>query len=200
MLVERRKPSKPHSDYLPYRPDKDGVAPMANCGDGYRIHITGLTHNERGYPGMDEDTQKNMVTRLIRKIVDNKDKIIQTNTMYLDDAEIVVVAYGISARSARYAVHEARSRGIRSGLIKLDTVWPFPEALIRDVATRAQVLIMPEINAGQMVLEMERCAGGACPVHLVSHLGGSVIHPAAILDAVKNYEKKKKGSTKKNHC
>jgi 2-oxoglutarate ferredoxin oxidoreductase subunit alpha len=197
VLVERRKPSKPHRDYLPYRPDKDGVAPMANCGDGYRIHITGLTHNERGYPGMDEDTQKNMVTRLIRKIADNKDKIIQTNTMYLDDAEIVVVAYGISARSARYAVHEARSRGIRSGLIKLDTVWPFPEALIRDVATRARVLIMPEINAGQMVLEMERCAGGACPVHLVSHMGGSVIHPAAILDAVKNYEKKKKGSTKK---
>jgi 2-oxoglutarate ferredoxin oxidoreductase subunit alpha len=79
----------------------------------------------------------------------------------------------------------------------LETVWPFPEALIRDVATRARVLIMPEINAGQMVLELERCAGGACPVQLVSHLGGSVIHPAAILDAMKNYEKKKKGSAQK---
>jgi 2-oxoglutarate ferredoxin oxidoreductase subunit alpha len=138
-----------------------------------------------------------MVNRLIQKIVGNKDKIVRTNTLYLDDAEIVVVAYGISARTAKYAVHEARSRGIRTGLIKLDTVWPFPEELIRAVATRVRALIMPEINAGQMVLELERCAGGACPVHLVSHLGGSVIHPGAILDAMTHYEKKKKGSKKK---
>jgi 2-oxoglutarate ferredoxin oxidoreductase subunit alpha len=196
-LIERRKPEQPPGDYLPYRPDRDGVAPMANCGDGYRIHITGLTHNERGYPGMDADTQGNMVNRLIQKIVGNKDKIVRTNTLYLDDAEIVVVAYGISARTAKYAVHEARSRGIRTGLIKLDTVWPFPEELIRAVATRVRALIMPEINAGQMVLELERCAGGACPVHLLSHLGGPVIHPGAILDAMTHYEKKKKGSKKK---
>ncbi len=196
-LIERRKPEKSPEEYLPYRPDRDGIAPMANCGDGYRIHITGLTHDERGYPGMDADTQGNMVNRLIQKIAGNKEKIVRTNTMFLDDAEIVVVAYGISARTAKYAVHEARSRGIRVGLIKLDTVWPFPEELVRAVATRVSALIMPEINAGQMVLELERCAGGACPVHLVSHLGGSVIHPGAILDAMTHYEKKKKGSIRK---
>src|SRR5512136_1433159 len=115
-VVARRKPDVPPGDYLPYRPDKDGIAPMANCGDGYRIHITGLTHNERGYPGMDAETQGQMVNRLIQKIAGSRDKIEQTNTMYLDDAEIVVVAYGISARSARYAVHEARTGGIRAGL------------------------------------------------------------------------------------
>ncbi|MEI8173145.1 MAG: 2-oxoacid:acceptor oxidoreductase subunit alpha, partial [Deltaproteobacteria bacterium] len=91
-LVERRKPRVPPGDYLPYRPDQDGVAPMANCGDGYRIHITGLTHDERGYPGMNAETQAQMVNRLIQKIVKNRDRIIRTENLYLDDAEVVVAA------------------------------------------------------------------------------------------------------------
>ncbi|MCX5853051.1 MAG: 2-oxoacid:acceptor oxidoreductase subunit alpha, partial [Deltaproteobacteria bacterium] len=107
--VERRKPRVPPGDYLPYRPDQDGVAPMANCGEGYRIHITGLTHDERGYPGMNAETQAQMVNRLIQKIVKNRDRIIRTENLYLDDAEVVVVAYGISARSARQAVRDARA-------------------------------------------------------------------------------------------
>ena len=185
-LVERRKPTAAPGDYLPYRPDADWVAPMANCGDGYRIHVTGLTHDERGYPVMDAHTQAQMVNRLIQKIQSNRDTIIRTENIYLDDAEVVVVAYGISARSAKQAVREARAAGVRAGLIKLETVWPFPEKLIRDVATRVRALIMPEINAGQMVLEVERCAGGACPVKLVSHFGGSIIHPRTIIDAIKD--------------
>ena len=185
-LVERRKPKVPPGDYLPYHPDPDWVAPMANCGDGYRIHVTGLTHDERGYPGMDEQTQAQMVNRLIQKIVSNVDDIIRTENIYMDDAEVVVVAYGISARSAKQAVREARAGGLRAGLIKLETVWPFPEKLIRDVAARVRAFIMPEINAGQMVLELQRCAGGACPVQLISHFGGSIIHPRTILDAIEN--------------
>ena len=195
-IVNRRKPRVSPGEYLPYHPDTDWVAPMANCGDGYKIHITGLTHDERGYPGMDEKTQAQMVNRLIQKIVRNRGDIIRTENTYLEDAEIVVVAYGISARSARQAVRDARAGGIRAGLIKLETVWPFPEELIRDVATRVRALIMPEINAGQMVLELQRCAGGACPVHLVSNFGGSIIHPAVILDAIKSFAKEKKGRIK----
>jgi len=189
--VERRKPDVPPEKYLPYHPDKDGVAPMANCGDGYRIHITGLTHDERGYPGMDASTQEQMVSRLIEKIRKNRDSIIRTENLYLDDAEIVIVAYGISARSARQAVQEARAGGIHAGLIKLETVWPFPETLIRDIAPNVRAFIMPEINAGQMVLELERCAGGACPVRLISHFGGSIIHPGTILAAMKDMLKEK---------
>jgi len=191
-LVGRRKPRVSPRDYLPYHPDADGVAPMANCGDGYGIHITGLTHDERGYPGMDEKTQAQMVNRLIAKIVNNRDSIIRTENVCLDDADVVVVAYGISARSARQAVRDARNRGIRAGLIKLETVWPFPETLIRDVAGRVRALIMPEINAGQMVLELQRCAAGACPVHLVSHMGGSIIHPVTILSTIEDSAKGKK--------
>ena len=183
-VVKRRKPTVPPGEYRPYQPDADGVAPMAGCGEGYRIHVTGLTHDERGYPGMNAATQEQMMERLIRKIRANRDSIIRTENVFLDDAEVVVVAYGISARSARHAVQEARAKGIRAGLIKLETVWPFPEDLIRSVASRVRALVMPEINAGQMVLEMERCAGGACPVRLVAHHGGALIPPAKVLDAV----------------
>lgn len=183
-VVKRRKPTVPPGEYRPYQPDADGVAPMAGCGEGYRIHVTGLTHDERGYPGMNAATQEQMMERLIRKIRANRDSIIRTENVFLDDAEVVVVAYGISARSARHAVQEARAKGIRAGLIKLETVWPFPEELIRSVASRVRALVMPEINAGQMVLEMERCAGGACPVRLVAHHGGALIPPTKVLDAV----------------
>ncbi|HET6488857.1 MAG TPA: 2-oxoacid:acceptor oxidoreductase subunit alpha [Syntrophales bacterium] len=183
-VVKRRKPKAPPGEYKPYQPDPDGVAPMADCGEGYRIHVTGLTHDERGYPGMNAKTQEQMMERLIRKIRNNRDSIIRTEDVFLDDAEVVVVAYGISARSARHAVQEARAKGIRAGLIKLETVWPFPEELIRSVASRVRALVMPEINAGQMVLELERCAAGACPVRLVAHHGGALIPPAKVLDAV----------------
>lgn len=193
-IANRRKPSVSPAEFKPYQADPDGIAPMANCGDGYRIHVTGLTHDERGYPVMDDATQKQMTDRLIRKIKNNRHKIIQTENFYLDDAQIVVVAYGISARSARQAMHEARAKGISVGFIKLNTVWPFPEELIRSLAPRLKALIMPEINAGQMVLELERCAGGACPVELVSHFGGALIHPSSILDAITKVQKGKKKS------
>jgi 2-oxoglutarate ferredoxin oxidoreductase subunit alpha len=191
-VVKRRKPKVPPGEYMPYLPDSDGVAPMADCGEGYRIHVTGLTHDERGYPGMNAKTQEQMMERLIRKIRSNRDSIIRTENVFLNDAEVVVVAYGISARSARHAVQEARAKGIRAGLIKLETVWPFPEELIRSVASRVRALIMPEINAGQMVLELERCAGGACPVRLVAHYGGALIPPAKVLDAVQKALKEKR--------
>ena len=191
-VVKRRKPKVSPGEYMPYLPDSDGVAPMADCGEGYRIHVTGLTHDERGYPGMNAKTQEQMMERLIRKIRSNRDSIIRTENVFLDDAEVVVVAYGISARSARHAVQEARAKGIRAGLIKLETVWPFPEELIRSVASRVRALIMPEINAGQMVLELERCAGGACPVRLVAHYGGALIPPAKVLDAVQKALKEKR--------
>jgi 2-oxoglutarate/2-oxoacid ferredoxin oxidoreductase subunit alpha len=191
-IVNRRKATGPPEDYLPYAADADGVAPMANCGDGYRIHVTGLTHDERGYPAMNAEGQEQMVTRLVEKIRKNRDKIIRTENVFLDDADIVVVAYGISARSARHAVYEARGAGIKAGLIKLETIWPFPEELIRQVAPRLRALIMPEINGGQMVLELERSASGACPVELISNYGGSIIHPRTILDAIRKAIKGKK--------
>lgn len=190
-VVNRRKPTVSREDYLPYEADADGIAPMANCGDGYRIHVTGLTHDARGYPAMDAKAQERMVSRLVDKIRNNRDKIISTRNLFLDDAEVVVVSYGISARSSIQAVRDARKEGIKAGLIKLETIWPFPEDLIRSVAAQSKTMIMAEINGGQMVLELERCAGGACPVRLVSNYGGAILHPNLILSAISKAAKGK---------
>jgi 2-oxoglutarate ferredoxin oxidoreductase subunit alpha len=183
-ITGRRKPKVSPERYLPYQTDSDGIAPMANFGDGYRMHITGLTHDERGYPVMDAVAQEEMANRLVDKIRDNVDKIIRYEAIAMDDADVAVVTYGISVRSAKRAVREARDRGLRAGLLKLDTVWPFPEELIRDLAGNVKAMVMPEINLGQMVLELERCAQGRCPVRLVPHAGGSVISPRTILSAI----------------
>lgn len=185
-IIDRKRPSLPPERYKPYHPDSDGVAPMACFGEGYSVHVTGLTHDERGYPVMDAAIQGEMVERLVKKIRDNRFKIIEYDSLFIDDAEIVVVAYGISVRSARRAITDARDRGINAGLIKLNTVWPFPEEMIRDLAGHVRAMVMPEINMGQMVLELERCVGGRCPVHLVPHCGGTIIKPAAILSAIED--------------
>lgn len=183
-IVNRRKPSVSREDYQPYEADDDGIAPMANCGDGYRIHITGLTHDERGYPAMNAEGQEKMVARLVYKIRNNRENIVRTKNFHLDDADVVVVSYGISARSSMQAVRHARNEGMKVGLIKLETLWPFPEELIRSVAPQVKAMIMAEINGGQMVLELERCTGGACSVSLVSNFGGAIIHPGLIYNAI----------------
>jgi 2-oxoglutarate ferredoxin oxidoreductase subunit alpha len=185
-VLSRPKPTVPPDQFLPYKPGRDGVAPMANFGDGYRIHVTGLTHDERGYPVMDAATQEQMITRIVNKIRNNVDKIIKYDAVDMDDAEVAVVAYGISARSARRAVREARAKGLRAGLLKLNTVWPFPEKLINQLAGNLKGMIMPEINMGQMVLELERCARGKCDVRLIPHPGGSILSPRVILAAIES--------------
>ena len=183
-VLERKKPTKPPGKYLPFRPDKDGVAPMATFGDGYRIHVSGLTHDERGYPIMNDVAQQQMLDRLVQKVRKNVDQIVRYASMALDDAEVAVIAYGISARSAKRAVAEARARGIKAGLLKLETIWPFPEAAVRDLAGRVRALVVAEINYGQIVLEVERCTGGRCPVFLVPHAGGAIIRPESIVEAL----------------
>ena len=183
-IVNRPRPTGDPETFLPFKPGDNGVAPMANFGDGYRIHVTGLTHDEKGYPVMEPWAQKEMTDRLVDKITDNLDEIIRYQTMELDDADVAVVAYGISARAAKRAIREARARGVKAGLLKLDTVWPFPESLIYDLAGRVDAMVMPEINLGQMALELERCARGRCPVKLVPHAGGAVHSPKDILSAM----------------
>jgi 2-oxoglutarate ferredoxin oxidoreductase subunit alpha len=183
-VINRKKPAVPPGKYLPYCPDSDGVAPMATLGEGYHMHVTGLTHDQRGYPVMTDVAQEEMIQRLVQKVRKNADRIIRYDTYLLEDAEVAVVAYGISVRSAKRAVAEAREKGIRAGLVKLNTIWPFPEKMIRDLAKKVHTLIMPEINYGQMVLELERCACGSCPVVLVPHAGGAIIQPDRILTAL----------------
>ena len=188
-LVQRPRPSGPPGEYLPYRTDGSLVPPMALAGEGYRFHVTGLTHDERGYPAMNAAAQDRLVRRLVNKIRLNKKDIIRYEEAWVDDAEIVVVAYGIAARVAHHAVQMARSQGIRAGMLRLITVWPFPEEHIRELARKVKAFIVPEINYGQIVLEVERCACGEARTTLLPHMGGGVHQPQSILDAIEEAAK-----------
>jgi len=183
--VDRRKPSVSPDEYLPFEPDADLIPPMANAGDGYRFHVTGLTHDERGYPAMNAEAQDKLIRRLVDKIEKNSNDIIELEEDGIDDAEVVVCSYGVSARVSVIAVERARSEGIRAGMIRLITVWPFPEDRIREIARQVKAFVVPEINYGQMVLEVERCAGNVAKTILVPHMGGTVHNPETILDAIK---------------
>jgi 2-oxoglutarate ferredoxin oxidoreductase subunit alpha len=187
-LVERRRPTKPPGKYLPYEPDADLVPPMAIAGQGYRFHVTGLTHDERGYPVMTADAHQKLVQRLADKIRVNRKDIIRYEEVGIEDADVIVCAYGITARVARSAVQQAREEGIRAGMLRLITIWPFAEDRIRELARQTKAFVVPEINYGQIVLEVERCAGGKKTV-LVPHMGGGMHQPQDILAAIREAAK-----------
>ncbi len=184
-ITPRRKPTAPPEKYLPFKPDFDLVPPMANAGDGYRFHVTGLTHDEKGYPVMTAEAQDKLIRRLVEKIEQNRDEIIELEEDSIDDAEVVVCTYGISTRVSLIAIERAREEGIRVGLLRLITVWPFPEDRIREIAKQVKAFVVPEINYGQIALEVERCASGMAKTKLVPHMGGTVHNPETILDAIR---------------
>ncbi|HIC94940.1 MAG TPA: 2-oxoacid:acceptor oxidoreductase subunit alpha, partial [Anaerolineae bacterium] len=162
------------------------VPPMACAGEGYRFHVTGLTHDERGYPVINAEAQEGLVRRLIEKIRRNKEDIIMLEEDGLDDAEVVVCSYGIAARAALWPVELARREGIKVGYLRLITVWPFPEERIRELAGRVRAFVVPEINYGQIALEVERCAAGRAEVVLVPHAGGDIHDPERVLEAIRS--------------
>jgi 2-oxoglutarate ferredoxin oxidoreductase subunit alpha len=161
------------------------VSPMAVAGEGYRIHVTGLTHDERGYPGMNARTQEWNLNRLTSKIRLHRDEIIQVEEQNLEDADIVVVSYGISARTSLWPIELARQEGIRVGYLRLITVWPFPEERIRQLAKRVRAFVVPEINMGQIIREVERCAAGQAQVFGANRPGGDILEPHHVLDVIR---------------
>ncbi len=188
-LVYRKLPQGKKDSYIPYSTDDGLVPPMAIAGQGYHFHVTGLTHDERGYPAMNAAAQDRLIIRLVDKIRLNADDIVMYSEYLTRDAEIVVCAYGITSRIARFAVGQARKKGIKAGFIQLITLWPFPEKRIRELSRKVKAFIVPEINRGQLVYEVERCAGGKAVTISVPHSGGGVHRPEVILSAICNCKK-----------
>ena len=184
-IYPRRYTKLPPGEYLPFKSGEDLVPEMVKAGDGYKIHITGLTHDEKGYPVMSWEAQEKLVRRLVEKIRLHADEIVHTEEIDLEDAEVVVLSYGISSRVAIPAIQKARKEGIKVGQLRLIIVWPFPEKKIRELAKRVKAFVVPEINYGQMVLEVERCAAGKAEAILVPHGGGWVHDPEDIYKAIK---------------
>ncbi len=183
-IEPRRLTEKRPEDFEPYQINGGQTPEFARAGDGYRFHTTGLTHDERGYPVMNDECHDASVRRLVGKIRDNADSIVRFEEEGMDDAEVVVVSFGITARVARLAVEEARSRGIRVGFLRLVVIWPFPEKRIRELAGSVTAFVVPEINLGQIALEVERVAAGQAATWPVLHAGGTVHDPAAITETI----------------
>jgi len=183
---ERKRPTVPPEEFLTYKPDADLIPPMPNAGEGYRVFVESLTHDEKGYPVITGEAHDKLVKRLIDKIRLHADEIIDYEERDLEDAEVAIVSYGISARISMRAIELAREEGIRVGMFRLITAWPFPEKAIRRLAARVKGIVVPELNYGQMSLEVERCACGQAPVVLVPHAGGEVHDPLDILEAIRS--------------
>jgi len=184
-VVPRNFTKKKPGEYWPHEVGEDDIPEMVKAGDGYRIHVTGLTHDKRGYPIIDAKTQDWMVRHLTNKIRKNRQKIIEVEETSLDDADVCIVSYGISSRVSYRAMELARQAGIKCGMLRLITAWPFCEERIRELAARLKAFVVVEINFGQMSLEVERCACGKCPTYLVPHAGGDIHDPEVVLEAIK---------------
>jgi 2-oxoglutarate ferredoxin oxidoreductase subunit alpha len=184
-IVERKWYEGPKEAYLPYKPDTDMIPFMVKTGEGYRFHATGLTHDDRGYPVITAECQAVCVPRLVDKIKKNAHKIIEYHEDQTADADVVVISYGITSRVTTRAVMQARQRGLKVGTLRLVTVWPFPEVRIAELSKKIKAFVVPELNYGQMVYEVERCAGGQAAVIHVPHCGGWVHNPDDIFRAIK---------------
>lgn len=184
-IVERKKPSVSPNQYIPFKPGEDLVPPMACFGEGYGVHVTGLTHDEHGYPKTDDpNIQNELVNRLCDKIAGNSDRIIKTYEFMLEDAEVAVIAYGIPSRASVSAVKKARESGIKAGLLRLITVYPFPRKDVKELSDQVKSLVVPEMNCGQIVKEVERIAKET-PVHFLPKIGGEPHSPSEILKAIR---------------
>ncbi|WP_242346510.1 2-oxoacid:acceptor oxidoreductase subunit alpha [Anaeromyxobacter terrae] len=184
-VTERRWTKKPPGEFKLFAPAEGSLVPeMVKPGDGYRIHVTGLTHDERGYPKMTVPEHEKMQMRLWNKIVLNADKIVKYEAKDLDDAEVVVVSYGITSRIAERAMQQARAQGVKVGSFRLITAWPFPEKEILQLSKKVKAFVVPELNLGQMVLEVQRIVEGRTKVVPVPHVGGTVHDPQVITNAI----------------
>jgi len=184
-IFARRYTQQPKDGYKPYEVEFDGWIPgMVKAGEGYNFHITGLTHDEKGYPAMNAQTQEVLVRRLVDKIRLNADKIVRYDEIQLEDAEVVVIAYGITSRVAHAAVAAARAKGVKVGMLRPLVIWPFPETRVRELAQRVKGFLVVELNYGQIFFEVERIVAGQAQVRLLGHGGGTVHEPEAVLDEI----------------
>jgi 2-oxoglutarate ferredoxin oxidoreductase subunit alpha len=185
-LWERPRPAVPPDKYLAFEDTPSGVPPMADFGSGYRYHVTGLYHDQRGLPRDTPEIVDHLQRRLMRKIelglsdIQKYEKV----SLALDDARIGIVAFGSSARSAKAAIRLARDRGIPVGMLRPVTLWPFPEEPVAELAKQVRHLIVVEMNLGQVALEVERVTRGMCPVHRVNRVTGEPIPPEQILEKI----------------
>lgn len=184
-VYPRRQPKKTRAEgYEPFTPDEDLVPNVADFGKGYHIHVTGLIHDDTGFPVGSPAITEQSIRRLHEKIDRAADEIIHTECSFMDDAEYAVVAFGGTARTAYEAVRAARARGEKVGLVRLITIWPFADKVIAALAQKVKGILVAEMNYGQVVGEVRRAAAGACPVELCGKYNMQAFEPQEIERAI----------------
>ena len=184
-IIDRAVPTMPPEWYLPYDDNSLGVPPMAAFGTGYHYHVTGLTHDIRGFPTQRPDEINAQIRRLFRKITQGFHEIQKVNTFFIDDAEIAVITYGSVARSARQAVVDARQLGIKAGLLQLVTLFPFPRRAVEAVLKQCKAVLVPEMNMGQISREVKRVNQTTVFIDKYNRIDGQLITPEEIFNRLK---------------
>lgn len=183
--AERKRPSCPPSEYRAYADvDGDGVPPMADFGSGYRWHITGLVHDETGFPKGTPGATVAAADRQYHKLYDHLDDIVQVENYRMEDADYAIVAFGGGARTAYETVDLAREKELKVGLVRPITIWPFAEAQMAQLAGQVKAILVHELNCGQYVLEVERAVAGKCPVYSYAKYDNEPATPAQLLAAL----------------
>jgi len=193
--VERPAPTVGPEDYLPYDESLGDVPPFVKFGAGYRYHVTGLTHDDSGFPTSRADEIEKLMLRFQRKVTEDKPGLREVESYLADDAEVLFFAYGSSARAAKGTVNSARKEGLKVGLLKPVIIWPFPRSVVAKAAQKAKHIIVPELNLGQILGEVERAAQGMAMVHGVFKVSSELFSPSELLEHVRRIVKKKSWGT-----
>ncbi|WP_425059999.1 2-oxoglutarate oxidoreductase subunit KorA [Sporomusa carbonis] len=183
-IKNRKKPTLPPGKFQPFKPDEDGVPPMPAYGEGYRFHTTGLVHDYTGFPTGSNAVTHEMIDRLHTKITGNIDDIVKYEEVELNDAEIAVIAFGGTARSAYAAIDAARTQGVKAGLFRPITIWPAPEKQLLQLAEKVKVIIVAEMNYGQYVNEVRQIVRSNTKVVSLAKWNNEPITPSEMLEAI----------------
>lgn len=183
-IIDRKSPECTSEEYLPYKPEEDSIPLMADFGTGYRYHVTGLVHDETGFPSNSSAEADKLIRRLSNKIEIHKDEIISWEEENTEDADIIILSYGCVARSARAAMRTLREKGIKVGIFRPITIWPFPEKRLKELTGKVKTILVPEMNLGQLVLEVERICNNITKIVRLNKVSCEIIYPEEIINKI----------------
>jgi 2-oxoglutarate/2-oxoacid ferredoxin oxidoreductase subunit alpha len=184
-VIDRRQPTVPPDWYVPYKTDGSLIPRLASLGQGYRYHVTGLVHDERGFPTRRADEVEPFYARLFGKISRHFSNLELVRAFELDDAEVVFIAYGCTARAAQAAVRLGRERGLKLGMLQLLSLWPFPRRPVEEALAGRRLALVPELNMGQISREVKRVNNGRTQVLRHGKMDGNMITPEELLNRLR---------------
>lgn len=183
-IIDRKKVTCPVKDFYAYKPDDDGIPPMAPFGEGFRYHVTGLVHDETGFPTNDGEVADKLIKRIVSKVEDNVEDIALYENYKTDEADEAIIAFGSVSRSAKSAINELSKQGKKVGLFRPITIWPLLENQIIEIAKKVNKIYVAEMNLGQYYIEVERVASKYCKVEKINKIDGELITPHEILEVI----------------